>query len=810
MNIRHVYCLVFFLLGTAGGRLSAQTLQFRLADDAMKNLDYSSAIAWYHQALAASDDPVAKLNLAECYRKINDTKDAEYWYRQIVELPGTKPIYHLYYGMMLQANDHCEVARIWFQKYIKENPDDARGQFLAKACDYRDELNNKNKGVYTIANMKRFNSNKNDYSPAICGNQLVFASDREHTELLKRTNMWTGSPFSELYAVSMEQSGAQPEEFLYSNPGKFSKGLNSKFNDAVVSFTPDLKKVYFTRNSITSGKTGRSEDGLVKLKIYSATRDESGEWTNIVPLPFNSDEYNTAHPSISADGMRLYFSSNMPGGYGGMDLYVSEWSDSHWSAPVNLGTSVNTEGDEMFPFLAADNRLYFASNGLIGLGGLDIFYTSCKGKTDQWNLPVNLGAPINSTHDDFGIAFGGDLTWGYFSSDRADGVGGDDIYGFKKYASPVEITIVDAQTNLPVSGVAVTNSKNNLTMLTGSDGKIGFDMRFQECADFTTARKNYESTSKKVCPDTTRPAGEVTRIEIPIRKQANFYIQGIAFDMADGLPAEGASIMLMNECNKPLPEALVTGADGKFKLKLDRDCCYKVRAALDGYFAVESDPICTKGLTANNTFRISLNLEPFRDEDGFTSAKPARDDGSPKLNMKTGVYENKDGSPGSFDFGGDVVVKNGVLLDNGNPSKPEKRDWVRSKDGFLIDLYYDFNQNKVSENSMGELEHLLRTLQANPELSIEIASHTDSRGSDDYNLQLSQQRAEGVVDWLVQRGIARSRLTAHGYGETQPVNHCINDVPCSEAEHQMNRRTEFRVMGKNGAPLSKPKQAVRG
>jgi outer membrane protein OmpA-like peptidoglycan-associated protein len=802
MNIRHASCLTGFFLLVMTGFISAQSFQSRMAEDAMKNLDYTTAISLYLQLLATADDPAAKLNLAECYRKINDTDNAEVWYRQIVELPATKPIYHLYYGMMLQANGKCDVARIWFQKYIRENPDDVRGQWLAKSCDFKDELNNKNNGVYTITHMA-FNSNKNDFSPAICGNQLVFASDREHNEILKRTNMWTGNPFSELYAVTVDQTGAQPGDFHYGPANKFSKGLNSKFNDAVVSFTPDLQMVYFTRNNYIGGKTGRSEEGLVRLKIYSARRTASGEWTDLESLPFNSDEYNTAHPSISPDGKRLYFSSNMPGGYGGMDLYVSQFSDKHWSAPVNLGINVNTEGDEMFPFIASDNRLYFASNGLIGLGGLDLYYTSSKGKIDQWNLPVNLGAPINSTHDDFGITFGKDLTWGFFSSDREHGAGGDDIFSFKKYASPVEITIVDAQTNLPVSGVAVTNSKNNLTMLTGSDGKIAFDMKFAECADFSTVRKNYEAALKQGCPDDSRP-GEVTRIEIPIRKQANFFVQGIAFDMADGLPAEGATVMLMNTCNKPLPEAVITGADGKFKIKLDKDCCYTVRAVMDGYIAGFSEQICTKGLTSNNTFKINLNLEPYRDHDGFAASKPVHDD-SPKLNMQSGMYENKDGSPGSYDFGNGVVVKNGVLLDNGNPSKPEKSDWERSKDGFLIDLYYEFNQTTVNERSKSELQRLLRTLQENPELNIEIASHTDSRGSDEYNLQLSQQRADAIVTWLVQQGIAPGRLTARGYGETQPVNRCVNEVPCSDQEHQMNRRTEFRIVGKNGTPLPRPK-----
>lgn len=801
-----VFLFLFLLFGAAGA--SAQTGQLSRANKAMHDLDYLTAIRLYNLILEGGDNMEAKINLAECYRKTNDTENAEIWYARIVKTPNVKPVYRLYYGMMLQANGKCEAAKPWLEQYRKENPDDARGQALAKACDKKDELMNKNKDIYVISKMP-FNSNVDDFGPAVAGGQLVFASDRDRGTMVKRTNMWTGNPFSELYSLRFNINGSHPGEYAYDIPEKFSNNLNSKFNEAAVSFSTDSKTIYFTRNNYLDGKTGRSEEGLVKLKIYSAMRSETGEWINVEAFPFNSDEYDTAHPSLSADGKQLFFSSNRPGGFGGMDLYVSTREDGRWAPPANLGGLVNSEGNEIFPYIAADNRLYFASNGHTGLGGLDIYYSTAKTGNDQWNLPVNLGFPINSNTDDFGITFSGDQSWGYFTSNREGGVGGDDIYGFKKNAVPMEVYVFDSQTNAPIGGVAVSNNRNDLTMTTGADGIIAFDMRYAECADFSAGKKGYEPAAKNACAATIKTTA-ITRIEIPMQKQANFALNGIVFDMADGLPAAGASVTIINDCGKALPDAILTGDDGRFQFKLDKNCCYTVRAIMDGYIADVSESQCTKGLTTSQNFRVSLSLEPYRDKEGFITAKSNKDkETGPKYDEIKGLYLNSDGTPASYDLGDGLVVKNGVLFDDGAPNKAIKSDWKRNATGFLINLYYDFNQSNVSESSRPELNRLLRTLKENPDLQIEIAAHTDARGSDDYNLQLSQQRADGVVEWLIKQGIAAERLVGRGYGETQPVNRCVNDVPCSEEEHQLNRRTEFRILGKDGAKISKPKQGIK-
>mgnify|MGYP000874363547 CR=1 FL=1 len=780
----------------------AQSGALKRANDAMRDLDYITAIALYQQVLQKNDVVEAKVNLAECYRKINDTENAEYWYGQVVQSPNARAIHRLYYGMMLQANGKCDLAKVWLKQYIKEAPDDARGQYLAQACDLEEELMTKNRGFYVVSHMP-FNSNLDDFSPAILGNNVIFASDRDQTGPVKRTSMWTGNPFAELYKVEFNIQGIHPGDFRYGPTTKYSKELNTKFHEASVSVSQDGRTIYFTRNNFSDGKTGKSDEGLVKLKIYTAEADGRGDWSNVTGMPFNSDEFSVAHPSISADGQRIYFSSNMPGGYGGMDLYVSELENGRWAPARNLGPIINTEGNEIFPYIDPNNRLYFASNGHIGLGGLDIYYATGDGRS-SWNLPVNLGFPMNSTSDDFGIAFGGDLTWGFFSSDRGGGAGRDDVYGFQKSASPVEIFVYDAQTKVPVSGAAIANSNTDLTLTTGPNGTIAFDMRYADCADFSVGKKGYEPVVKKGCTNETVP-GQITRIEIPLKKQSNFTIQGIVFDMTDGYPAEGARVSLTNDCGKPVSEAYITGSDGRYKFKLDKDCCYSVKATKDGFIAASSDGHCTRELERSSTLKANLSLLPYLDADGFIVQRAEQNVRQvPKYNDESGMYENADGSPGNFDLGNGLVVKDGVLFDNGTPSKPEKETWERGSKGFLIHLYYDFDQASVRQESYPELEKLVKTLRENPELLVEISSHTDSRGSDEYNLDLSQRRADAVVNWLVQHGIDRARLTGRGYGETQPVNHCTNGVPCTEQEYQLNRRTEFRVTG-SGVTISRPK-----
>jgi len=731
----------------------AQSSKLKRAKKLFDGLAYIDAIELYNQILEKDDNAEAKIYLADAYRKINDTENAEYWYGQVVRLPEAQAIHKLYYGQMLQRNGKCDLAKEWYEQYVAAVPDEVRAQYLVRACDYEEELMTKNVSSFETTHLP-FNSNMDDFSPAFYQGGVVFASERDKGSAVKREHTWTGNPFLELFFVEMKAKGGDDVlcQFDYGRPDKYSDEVNEKFHEAAVTFSTDQNEIFYTANNYE----GDSDDGTRKLKIYSAKSEGEGEWGKRESLPFNSDEYSVAHPSLTADGNRLYFASDMPGGFGGMDLYYSDLESGRWGPPTNLGPAINTEGHEIFPYYALNNRLYFSSDGHIGLGGLDIFYIVDKGE-GEWSSPENMGYPLNTTADDFGVIFNEEGTCGFFSSDRDGGSGRDDIYSFVKTATPVEIFVYDEAT-----------------------------------CNFEGSYTGYNSNTKEACTENVQ-LGDIVRVEIPLKRDLVFDIEGIVFDQQTGLPLEGVEVSVTNDCSKSAPQSITTDASGQFRFDLDPECCYSVKAAKDGYLIAQIDDQCTRGLDESTTLQANINLQPFTVDN--------QDENRVIKDPTTGEWiDSQTGEPADGNING-LVYKNGSLVgpDPDNPNISDISDVDPYDDqgrvNFLLHIYYDFNQAYIREDAIPELEKLLSTLELNPDLIIEIGSHTDSRGSFKYNNRLSQRRAESIVRWLAKNGIEKSRLVAKGYGENVNVNNCSNNVPCSEEEHQYNRRTEFKVIG---------------
>ena len=401
MNMNKVL-FTLLLVAMAFTSAMAQSAKLKRAQQYVDDLNYVEAITLYNQILEKNDNADAKINLADCYRKIGDAENAEYWYGQVVRLAEAESEHKLFYGQMLQRNGKCDLAKEWFEAYVEERPDDLRGQYLVKACDYEEELMSKNAGIYDIKHLD-FNSNYDDFGPTYYQDGIVFASERDKGTAVKRVHSWTGNPFLELFYIDAKPaSGEECGIFEFGRPRKFSENLNSKFHDAAVAFSRDEEQIFFTRNNVVKGKAGKSDDGTVKLKVFSAKNAGEDNWNELESLPFNSDEYSVAHPTLTPDGDRLFFASDMPGGFGGMDLYMSEREGGKWGPALNLGPSINTEGNEVFPFYHAAEKLYFSSDGHIGLGALDIYYMEDKGE-GEWGAIENMGYPINSISDDFSV-----------------------------------------------------------------------------------------------------------------------------------------------------------------------------------------------------------------------------------------------------------------------------------------------------------------------------------------------------------------------------------------------------------------------
>lgn len=795
---RSIILIVIICLSVVGTS-SAQTSKLKRAHKAFADLNYQEAIELYTQILAQNEDATAMMNLAESYRKVGNTLDAEYWLSHVVHLPESESLHKLHYGQMLQTNGKCDLAKEWFLKYVEEQPEDLRGQYLFKACDHEEELMTKSAEVYEIENMP-FNTEMDDFSPALLEKGLVYSSEYQKSAVMvQRTSTWTGNPFLELYYVNrkkkrVKQKGKdRPKEkeytYEYGESSKFSGELNSKYHDAAVSFSADGSEIYFTRNNLFKGNTGRDDNGDIRLKVFYAQMGKGGgSWSRMEGLPFNSDEYSVAHPAISPDGKFLYFASDMPGGFGGMDIYVTEEDNGRWMPPLNLGPGINTEGHEVFPYVSHNQELYFASNGHLGLGGLDIYTTKIMGN-GSFGPVQNLGYPINSKADDFAITMEEDGKFGYFSSDRDGGQGGDDIYSFSKSSTQVRLLVFDERSGSVLEGATVTDECNGLAYTTDATGTVTLEMKKGVCCNLRVQKADYDGEAAEVCTKGLEE-GQGVALEIPLFRPLELQVEGFVLDQSDKLPIPGAKITLMPECDNTEAQTLSTAADGSYRFTLTEGCCYKLLAeGGQAYEPRSSTSLCTKGLNDNKVFQEDMRLVAIPVQVVASHQGTSK----PSSSMPSGISHESSSYPAPVD-GGTIVANHSSTNAQQGGMTLESFSEGRTPGTYLLNIYYDFDQSYLRDDAFPELDRIYQLLQDNPQYVVEVGSHTDSRGSNNYNYRLSQRRAEAVVRYLRDKGVDARRMVAKGYGETVNVNNCSNNIPCSEEEHQWNRRTEFRIL----------------
>lgn len=419
-----------------------------------KSLAFSDAIPLYLKALDRdSNNEKAMRGIAECYRMTNQTEQAETYYRKLVQANYATPMDKLRLAQVLMSNANYSDAQKYFSEYNASATNDDRAKNQLDAISKLDGfLKDSARFNITTAPLNTANS---DFSPAKFADGFVFVSSRERGGLKEKTHSWTGDPYLSLFYAKGN---------LNSNPNisPFAEELRSEYNDGPVVFGPMGDEMFLTRNN---SKLPFRNDKTARLKIvFSKLVD--GKWSDPVDLPFNRAQYNMAHACLSQDGKRLYFSSDMPGGNGGMDLYYSDRDGMVWSEPVNLGKKINTAGNDVFPYIAPDGKLYFASDGWPGLGGLDIFKAELENQTED---PLNAGFPINTHKDDFGIWISSDLTHGLLSSNRKGGTGDDDIWSIDFVNKIVIYGIVaEKETMIPVPNATVY-LKDTLGNVVGTD-----------------------------------------------------------------------------------------------------------------------------------------------------------------------------------------------------------------------------------------------------------------------------------------------------------------------------------------------------
>jgi outer membrane protein OmpA-like peptidoglycan-associated protein/tetratricopeptide (TPR) repeat protein len=410
-------------------------------DRYFKNFYFSNAVKVYEKYLAKHEnDTVTIEKLATSYRLLNDWENAEKWYRKLIDLGSKNPDNLLYYANALRANQKYLNSNEIFQTHHELTGNSFSKNLILEEKKISDLLNFKN---IEISNLK-INTIHSDFAPLLVGNKLYFTSNRNAKKFKSSTqDYWKGSDFLNVYTVDTTNQNSLSFVEVWSL-GK----INGKYHEGPLALHPN-GDLYLTRTNYKKNKAEKSTDKTAKLKVYLLKKD-GNTWSQKLTdgVAFNNKEYSISHPTFNEDGSIMYFVSDMPGGFGKSDVWKATFDGKTYSNPVNLGPSVNTQADELFPHFYNGN-LYFSSAGWPGLGGLDIF----ESKLDD-SKPSNLGAPFNSNYDDFAILKVHE-TAGYFSSNRP-GVGSDDIYKFTQNQFKVNFIVYDIKTNLPVEGAKIS------------------------------------------------------------------------------------------------------------------------------------------------------------------------------------------------------------------------------------------------------------------------------------------------------------------------------------------------------------------
>jgi len=423
--------------------------------------------------------------LGNAYYYNSDMEEASKWYELLIETEADIATEYYYrYAMSLKAIGKYEMGNKYLKKFAVLNPTDSRSILFSNSPDYLTTID-KLSGNFSVENLAT-NTEYSDFGTSYYNNGIVFASSRGEGKLYK----WNDQPFLDLFYKADSSTVAEP----------FSKNINTKYHESSTSFTKDGNTMYFTRNNYYRGKTSKSDDKVNGLKIFKATF-KNGKWDDIVSLPFNNDNYNVAHPALSLDERKLYFASDMEGSLGKSDLYVVDVNeDGTYGNPVNLGSTINTEGRENFPFVSNNGTLYFSSDGHLGLGGLDIFYANVESETPQ---VLNLGKTINSSRDDFEFIIDEFKNTGYLTSNRLNGKGDDDIYKFKRNECNQLIsgTLIDSRINQEIVGGEIVvydleTNKEVYRFTTDKNGMFSYNSNCKENEYKAVASKQgYESTS---------------------------------------------------------------------------------------------------------------------------------------------------------------------------------------------------------------------------------------------------------------------------------------------------------------------------
>lgn len=725
--------------------------------------EFSEAAGLYSRVLERdSSNRMALNNLAHCYRIEKRYSEARELFRKTLSFSTGNSSNYYYYAKMHYLLGEYELARKALDKFLEHSPGNSDAAHLLATVNvvegYAPDT------AVKIVRLQGINSAYSDFSPVAYKDGIVFTSERLSRK--QKANVGVADrPFTNIYYAPF--AGKVKTDFK--TPTKVSKVLNSRYHDGPLCFNKAGNVAYFSRVN----REYSEKNKVNTIKIFTSQYN-GDKWSKPAELPFSSDDYSVAHPALSEDGKTLYFSSNMPGGLGGMDLYMCRKSNDRWSVPVNLGPGINSKGDEVFPHVH-QQQLYFSSDGWPGYGGLDLF-TIPLDSLDQ--TPQNLLAPINSAWDDISYThFSESLA--FFSSDRPGGEGRDDIYAIEHK--------VPSTTHRLLSGILEHRNQpapNASLLLKGDDGKILQRAITNEVGQFSFDYLQSE-VSYTITLDTDMKKG-LSDFAIFLLNSKNEKVQKISPDESGNFkfellpPDDFDNLELLTEDDASL---LSLDIRGEVFINEPGDLSDDIEVVVYNSKGEEVSRTITR-LQGKFLFK---SLFP---DDQYIFRLLSENPG-----LKIAIYDNQGNHIETItatgkDFVYDRFKEGDRILSLLNENNLTIK--ISPDDRFKIpNIYYELDDHSLNQKAKREIDKLVEILEKNPDVSVRVMSHTDSRASDKYNMRLSERRAKGVVAYLNARGIDQSRISGKGYGETKLVNHCANGVVCSEEEHAKNRRTEF-------------------